>query len=98
MLGRQAKKLIKLMYGGLHGLHGESERTVPEYAHNMRTSFEEAYKHIREKVGDKQKHQKRLYNKKIHSQPYKPGDLVWLLNPSTKRKSKGVQQPMDRSI
>eukprot|EP00731_Ephydatia_muelleri_P003659 Em0001g3659a len=75
MLGRQAKKLIKLMYGGLHGLHGESERTVPEYAHNMRTSFEEAYKHIREKVGDKQKHQKRLYNKKIHSQPYKPGDL-----------------------
>ena len=55
MLGKQAKKLIKHMYGGLHG---ESERTVPEYAYNMRTSisFEEAYKYVREKVGDKQKH------------------------------------------
>ena len=79
MLGRQAKKLIKLMYGGLHG---ESETTVPEYAYNMRTSFEETCKYVHEKVGAKLKHQKWLYNKKIHSQPYKPGDLVRLLNPS----------------
>ena len=60
----------------------------------MRTSFEEAYKYIRQNVGDKRKHQKSLYNKKIHSQKYKPGDLLWLLNPSVpKGKAKEFNNP-----
>ena len=53
MFGRQAKLPIDLMYGG-GGPRGESERTVPEYVRNIRMSFSEAYKYVREKVGDKQ--------------------------------------------
>ena len=57
----------------------------------MRASFEET---CNEKVGAKQKHQKWLYNKKIHCQQYKPGDLAWLLNPNVpKGKAKEFKNP-----
>ena len=48
----------------------------------MKMSFSEAYKYVSEKVGDKQERQKELYNRKIHGEPYKASDLVWLFNPA----------------
>ena len=47
MFDRQAKLPIDLMY---EGLCGESERMVPGYVHNMKTSFSEAYKYVCEHV------------------------------------------------
>ena len=60
----------------------------------MKMSFSEAYKYVNEKVGDKQERQKELYNRKIHGEPYKAGDMVWLLNPAVpKGKAKKFHNP-----
>ena len=54
----------------------------------------EAYEKVRTMTTRQLKHQSDLYNQKVHGNPYKVGDFVWVLFPQTPRgKSKKLYRP-----
>ena len=53
----------------------------------MANVLENAYRHVHSTMGLKQEHQKELYDRKRHGDPYKVGDLVWLHSPVIPRGS-----------
>ena len=81
VLGRQARLPIDLIYGGEPEATPENARTVPDYVFNLKKSLEEAYAAVRETLGTKLQRQKDFYNRKVHGEPHKTGDLVMLFSP-----------------
>lgn len=82
MFGRQVRMPVDLMYGSPQ----PPTTTVSQYAADLRSSLDAAYNQVRDSMGRKLLHQKELYDKKAHGQPFKPGDLVWLHNPAVSRR------------
>ena len=90
MYGREAKIPADIVYG----TPAEQPQTHSQYASNLRQSLEKAYSQARKEMNTAAQRQKSLYDKKVHGEPYKVGDLVWLLNPAVpKGKSRKLNCP-----
>ena len=76
MFGRQVRMPVDLMYGSPN----PPITTVPQYVADLRSSLRVAYNQVRDSMARKLSRQKELYDRKVHGQPFKPGDLVWLHN------------------
>ena len=62
-------------------LNNFNSQNVHCFFRDMANALENAYHHVRSTMGLKQEHQKELYDRKRHGDPYKVGDLVWLHSP-----------------
>ncbi len=71
MFGRQARMPIDVAYGPPPSTTASSPS---EFATQLRQR-QKAYERAREKLG-RLHHQKDLYDRKVHGDPYAPGDLV----------------------
>ena len=80
MFGCEARLPIDLTFS-----QPAQSTSATEYAAQLRTSLNEAYQMVRERVGMKQNRQKEVYDKRIYGQPHSPGDLVWLHNAKVPR-------------
>ena len=81
------KGSIDLIYGGEPEAAQDNVRTVPEDVSNLKQSLVEAsYAAARETLGTKLQRQKEFYNRKVHGDPHKTGDLVMLFSPVVTRK------------
>ena len=77
MFCRQARLPVDLMYGT-----PEPEALLPsQYAAMLKAAVGEAYRKVREKTARQLIHQSDHYNRKVHGQPYKVGEYVWVLFP-----------------
>ena len=81
MFGRQVRMPVDVMYG----TPTPQSSTVPQYVADLRSSLCAAYEQVRERTGCKLDRQKELYDRKVHGQPFKPGELVWLHSPAVPR-------------
>ena len=78
LFGHEARLPIDLMFGTTK----PQPQSVHEYAAFLKASLTDAYRDVREALDRSHIRQKDFYDKKIHGEPYKKGDLVWLLNPT----------------
>ena len=76
MFGRQAKLPIDLMYGSPRNV--TDTPPISDYALHLKNSLEDAYSLAREKLGASHKRRKEQYDRRVHGNPFKPADLVWL--------------------
>ena len=77
MFGQQAKLPIDLMYGT-----GESsEFPTKDYAVHLKKSLEEDSHLVHEQLSTSHERRKEHYDRHVHCEPYKEGDLVWLYSP-----------------
>ena len=74
MFGRQAQLPVDLLYK----TSKTQKVTSSEYAADLKQSLEKAYNKVRTTMGAKQLLQRRLYDRRVHGQPYQVGDHVWL--------------------
>ena len=72
MFGRQAQLPIDLVYRTRN-----ADTPVNEYALQLKERLEDAYALVREKLNASHEHQKKYYDKHVHGDPFKIGDLVW---------------------
>ena len=81
MFGRQARLPVDIIYG-TGAPEGES-RDVSTYVASLKRRISEAFEIVRRNayVSKHHQYQKTLYDEKVHSKPYKPGDWVWLHSP-----------------
>lgn len=56
-----------------------------QYTHNLHQSLNTAFLYARSRNDQARARQKFMYDKKERSLVYKPGDLVWLNDPTTSR-------------
>ena len=77
MFGRQARIPVDIMFGS----SPVTDTSPSAYATTLKQSLSSAYNHVRNKMNATFEHQKQLYDKKVHGQPYNVGDLVWLYSP-----------------
>ncbi len=90
MFGRNARIPVDLMYG----TNPAVETSPSEYAATLKQTLDTAYSQVREKMGLKLQRQKQFYDRRIHGEPYKEGDLVWLYCPAVPRgQSKKLHHP-----
>ena len=90
MFGRQVRMPVDIMYG----TPTPQLSPITAYATQLKKSLENAYQHVREKMGYCLDRQKELYNCKAHGKPFKQGELVWLHCPAVPRgKSKKFHCP-----
>ena len=78
LYGREARLPIDLMYGTKR----PSPQSVHEYASHLKQSLKDAYSAVRQQLNQAHARQKQYYDRKVHGEPYKKGDLVWLHNPT----------------
>ena len=70
------------------------ESTMSEYATSLKGSLEAAYERVHDQMGHKQDRQKELYDRRVHGEPFEPGDLVWLHCPAVPRgQSRKLHRP-----
>ena len=81
MFGRQVRMPVDVMYGSPN----DEEASPAEHVANLKKRLESAYQRVRDQMGQKLDRQKEYYDKKIHGQPFKQGDLVWLHSPVVPR-------------
>ena len=73
----QAKLPIDLM----HRTGESSEFPTKDYAVHLRKSLEEAFHQVHEQLSTSHERRKEHYDRHVHCEPYKEGDLVWLYSP-----------------
>ena len=78
MFGRQTRMPIYVAFGLPHS---DVATSHSDFAHQLRKRLEDAYQEVRETLGHTLNHQKELSDKKVHGDPFQPGDLVWLHSP-----------------
>ena len=78
LFGHEARLPIDLMFG----TKKLQPQSVHEYAAHLKASLTDAYRDVHEALDRSHTRQKDFYDKKIHGEPYKKGDLVWLHNPT----------------
>jgi len=81
MFGRQVRMPVDLMYGS----PTPHSTTVPQYVADLRSNLTAAYEQVRATMSTKLGRQKEFYDRRVHGQPFKPGDLVWLHSPAVPR-------------
>ena len=74
MFGRQARLPLDIMYD----TSGPTALNPGEYASVLQKQLRTAYDSVRERLSKTHLRQQELCNYKVHEQPHKPGDLVWL--------------------
>ena len=74
MFGREAKLPIDLMFK----VDEQPQSAAPEYAVQLKESLTEVYERVCKATNAEQVLQKQLYDRKVHGDPYKEGDYVWL--------------------
>ena len=70
--------LIDIMYG----TPGPEPVAVSEYVSRLCQNLESAYDYVRDRMGHVLDRQKYMYDKRVHGEPFKKGDLVWLHCPA----------------
>ena len=88
MFGRQARLPIDVDV--LHGTREESLQSQGEYARPMQLRLSSAFDIVREHGS---KWQKEFYDAKVHGEPYKTGEFVWLHPPPPKGMSCKLHHP-----
>ena len=90
MFGRQVRMPVDIMYGTPN-----PELTTPsKYTAELRKGLENAYQQVRELMGHTLNQEKELYDQRVHGQPFKAGDMVWLHFPAVPRgQSKKLHRP-----
>ena len=58
-----------------------TEQTRTEYVRELRTSLQDAYVTVREKLQLAHQRQKDYYYRRTHGERFKPGESVWLWSP-----------------
>ena len=73
----------------------ETETMPPsQYAMTLKASLGEAYARVRERTARQLECQKELYNQRVHGNPFKARDHVWVLLPQVPRgKSRKLYRP-----
>ena len=90
MFGRETKLPIDLAYG----TQTQDVTLVSQHARDLKKTLEQAYDKVRQKLAAGHEKRKEIYDRKIHGEPFKPGDHVWLFNPAVARgKSKKLHHP-----
>uniref|UniRef100_A0A5S6QHH5 RNA-directed DNA polymerase n=1 Tax=Trichuris muris TaxID=70415 RepID=A0A5S6QHH5_TRIMR len=80
VFGREAKLPADIMYGPPPEQADQMNMHV--YASKLRGNLEAAYARARKYIGQAQKRQKELFDKRVNFKPLCAGELVWLLDPS----------------
>lgn len=74
----------------MYGTNVNVGMSSPGYAIQLQNILSQSFERVRQTLGSKQEIQKQQYDRKVHGDPYKVGDLVWLHNlavpPGTSRK------------
>ena len=81
MYGREATMPLDIIVGN----PPSSPQSYGQYTLNLRKTLEQAYKLTRKNMGTSAYRQKELYDRKIHGEKFKVGQLVWLCNPVVPR-------------
>lgn len=76
--GREMRLPIDLVVGSAE------EETPSKHVEKLKENVERAYRIAREHGLEQQKRQKELYDRKVHGDPLKVGQLVWKYNPVVK--------------
>ena len=76
MFGRQARIPVDIMYKT--GNANTSSQTPGEYATTLQNRLKSAFEIVQRRLSQAHQRQKEFYNRKVHGEPHKPGDLVWL--------------------
>ena len=76
MYGREARLPVDLEFGVTSP--SPDDLSPVAYSRQMQIILSYAYRKVRAALGDVQRRQKMLYDRNIHSHPYKEGDMVWL--------------------
>ena len=82
MLGREVSMPLDVQIGLAPEMEVKEEN---EYVEDLRVRLENAYVTARENLGESAKRQKHYYDLKTLDEPYKAGDLVWLVNKSRRK-------------
>ena len=69
-----------------------------EYATALQKQLQTAYELVRERLSKSHIHQKELYNHKVHGQPHKLGDLVWLHSTVAKKPQSQATSSVDKTL
>ena len=77
MFGREAWLPVELMFVP----SPTDDLPPPNYAKELQSLLCSAYQRVRNHLNVSHKHQKQLYDKRVHGRPYAIGDFVWLLKP-----------------
>jgi len=78
LFGHEARLPLDLMYG----TKKSQPTSVQDYAAHLKDSLTDAYRAVRLQLDQSHARQKDFYDRKVHGEPYKKGDLVWLHNPT----------------
>ena len=89
MFGRQARLPIDVLYGTTQ----DSYQSHGEYASLLETRLSSAFEIVREHVSKEHQRQKQFYDAKVHGEPHKVGDYVWLHSPPPKGTSRKLHHP-----
>ena len=89
MFGRQARLPIDVLYG----TREESYQCQGEYARLLQTRLNSAYDIVREHVAKEHQRQKEFHDLKVHGEPFKAGDCVWLHSHAPKGTSRKLHHP-----
>ena len=81
MFGREARLPIDLMYGTME----REMKSIPDHVALLGNHLRSAYDRVRDKLAIGHRRQKEGYDKKIHGESFKEGDLVWLNSPAIPR-------------
>ena len=82
MLGREVSMPLDIQIGIAPEMETKDET---EYVEDLRLRLENAYTTARENLGESAKRQKHYYDLKALDEPFKVGDLVWLVNKSRRK-------------
>ena len=92
MFGREARLPAELMFGP-----SPTDKLPPhQYAKDLQSLLCSAYEKVRNHLEAAHKHQKVLYDRRVHGKRYEVGDFVWLLRPQVpKGHSRKLYCPWD---
>ena len=76
MFGRQARMLLNIIIG----MATPDLQIISHYTLSMAKSLEKVYQLLRSHFGTAAERQKEQHNHRVHGNPYKVGDQVWLHN------------------
>ena len=94
MFGREARLPLAIVHEPPPSPHGAIPQQYGNYVQSLQETFNTAFEAVRSNMSTRQGRQKEFYNCKVHGDPFKPGDLVWLFNEAlVKGESRKLRRP-----
>ena len=94
MFGREARLPLAIVHEPPPSPHGAIPQQYGNYVQSLQDTFNTAFEVVRSNMSTRQGRQKEFYNCKVHGDPFKPGDLVWLFNEAlAKGESRKLRRP-----